>query len=235
MNPTKTKPIAESRRKRAAVAARKIFLVEDHPVYREGLKQLINREKDLTVCGEAGDYEQALAGIVRLQPDLAVVDITLPGKSGLELIKKLRAGKHRLKLLVVSMHDEALYADRALRAGGNGYIMKQEDPEEIIHAIRDVLGGLIHVSEAVFRSAGPVVAQAAAAPKTSALDQLSDAELELLELLGRGLTNQEIARQLGQEVQTVGAHSTQIRRKLNLKSANALIRYAVCWVESAKA
>jgi len=129
-----------------------IYIVEDHPVFREGLAQLVNAEQDLTVCGQAGDAAQALRAIARLKPDLVLVDITLPGKSGLELIKELRPQNHQLKLLVVSMHDEALYANRVLRAGGDGYIMKQEDPEEIIHAIRDVLGGHTYVSEQVMAS-----------------------------------------------------------------------------------
>jgi DNA-binding NarL/FixJ family response regulator len=234
MKTPKPQPVAKTPAPRAAGAPRTIFIVEDHPVFREGVKQLLNREADLTVCGEAGDYEQALEGIVRLQPDLALVDISLPGRSGLELIKKLRAQQHPLKLLVVSMHDEALYADRVLRAGGDGYIMKQEDPSEIIHAIRDVLGGHIYVSEAVLNSGGAkVAAKPVTAPKVRGIDQLTDSELELLELLGRGQSNQEIARQLGLSLRAATACATQIQKKLKLKSANALVGYAVCWVEGA--
>ena len=130
-------------------SARKIFIVEDHPVYREGLRQLVNREADLAVCGEADDGAEALKAIPAVGPDLVLVDLTLPGKSGLQLIKELRAVDPHIKLLVVSMHDQALYADRVLRAGGDGYIMKQEDPDEIINAIRDVLAGHIYVSDEV--------------------------------------------------------------------------------------
>ena len=167
---------------------RKIFIVEDHPVFREGLVQIISGEKDLRVCGEAGDAEHALQAIARLKPDLVLVDITLPGKSGLELIKELRSWNSQVRILVVSMHDEALYADRVLRAGGDGYIMKQEDPEEIVHAIRDVLGGHIYVSEEVLASTAKVSLKRISEPETRPLDQLTDLELNILELLGRGKT-----------------------------------------------
>ncbi|MCX6928797.1 MAG: response regulator transcription factor [Verrucomicrobia bacterium] len=133
-------------------APKKVFIVEDHPVFREGLAQIINSESDLTVCGEAEDAEHALEAIPGLKPDLVLVDITLPGKGGLELIKELRDLNSSVKLLVLSMHDEALYADRVLRAGGDGYIMKEEDPEEVVHAIRDVLRG--HTNGRGARSAG---------------------------------------------------------------------------------
>jgi DNA-binding NarL/FixJ family response regulator len=132
-----------------STTAKRVFIVEDHPVFRETLVQVVSREKDLTVCGEASDADQAFEAIGRLKPDLVLVDITLPGKSGLELVKGLRAVDRKIKLLVVSMHDAALYADRALQAGGNGYIRKQGDPEELIHAIRNVLDGRIYVSEDV--------------------------------------------------------------------------------------
>ena len=129
----------------------RIFLVEDHPEFREGLSQLLAAEDDLTVCGEAGNAEQALTAIIELKPELVVVDIGLPGKSGLELIKEMRAMKFPAKLLAVSMFDEAVYAQRVLRAGGHGYVMKQEEPEVIVLAIRDILAGHIYVSEEVFR------------------------------------------------------------------------------------
>jgi len=133
------------------VQKKRIFLVEDHPVFRDGLAKLLAAEDDLTVCGEAGNARQAVKAIVELKPDLAVVDIGLPGKSGLELIKDIRARKFPVKLLAVSMFEEAVYAQRVLRAGGDGYVMKQEDPEVIVLAIRDVLAGHIYVSEEVFR------------------------------------------------------------------------------------
>jgi len=207
---------------------RRIFLVEDHPVFRDGLAKLVNAENDLTVCGEAGDARQGLKSIAKLKPDLAVVDLGLPGKSGLELIKEIRAAKIPVKILVVSMFDEALYAQRVLRAGGDGYIMKQEDPQEIIHAIRDVLDGHIYVTEDVF--AGESTRTAAASEATE-LDLLTDSELEILELLGQGKSTPEISKALDVSAAEVNKHSNNIRRKLKLTSSNALIRYAVCWVE----
>jgi DNA-binding NarL/FixJ family response regulator len=203
------------------------------------------------VCGEAGDAEQALLEIPGAKPDLVLVDITLPGKSGLDLIKELRASDSAVKILVVSMHDEALYADRVLRAGGDGYIMKQEDPEEIARAVHDVLAGQIYVSDAVMSSRlsaadgappedgngrapmadEPATASAVQPAPGRPLDQLSDAELEVLQLLGKGKTNAEIGRQLGLSPRAVTKSSAGILKKLALKSPNELIRYAVCWVE----
>ena len=192
---------------------------------------MVNQQKDLTVCGEAGEYDQALSGIIRLKPDLALLDITLPGKSGLVLIKKLRSINTKIKLLIVSMHDEALYADRVLRAGGDGYIMKQEDPEEIILAIRDVLAGHIYISEKTWSGGPKAKLSRSTTPIGRAIEQLTDAEVEILESLGRGKGNQELSRQLALPVGEVTTQVTQIRKKLNLKSVNALIRCAVCWVE----
>jgi DNA-binding NarL/FixJ family response regulator len=210
---------------------RKIFIVEDHPVFREGLVQIISGEKDLKVCGEAGDADHALRAVARLKPDLVLVDITLPGKSGLELVKELRAQNSQVRILVVSMHEEALYADRVLRAGGDGYIMKQEDPEEIVHAMRDVLGGHIYVSEVVLAGAAKAALERISRPETHLLDLLTDLELNILELLGRGKNNDEIARQLNSDVQEVSSYCAQMRRKLKLKSDNALVRYAALWVD----
>jgi len=227
----KSSPVEEP----SPTARRKVFIVEDHPVFREGLVQVINSEGDMIVCGEAEDAEHALTAIRSLKPDLVLVDISLPGKSGLELIKDLRARNGGVKLLVLSMHDEALYADRVLRAGGDGYIMKQEDPEEVVHAIRDVLGGHIYISEEIMAGGAKGAPARGSKPKSRPLGQLADLELEVLELLGQGKTNLEIARQLHFRPGTVSARCTQIKRKLNLKSTNALIRYAVCWVEGGKA
>ena len=209
--------------------AKKIFILEDHPVFREGLVQLISREEGLAVCGQASDAETALQEVSKLKPDLALVDISLPGKNGLEFIKEVRAVNRHIKLLVVSMHDKALFADRVLRAGGDGYIMKQEDPEEIINAIRDLLAGHLYVSEAVM--AGPKTpAKTAVKPPANSLDQLTDSELEILELVGHGKSNAQIARQLHLTPRAVAAQCAQIRKKLNLKGPNDLIRYAACWV-----
>jgi DNA-binding NarL/FixJ family response regulator len=211
-----------------------VFIVEDHPVFREGLVQILGMEPGLKVCGEAGDAEAALRDIPRLKPDLVLVDITLPGKSGLDLIKELRAVDRGIKILAVSMHDEALYADRVLRAGGDGYIMKQEDPEEIVRAIQDVLAGRIYVSEAVMAAASKALpARPAGQAQARPLELMADRELEILHLLGKGKTHAEIARHLGLSPRAVAQSCAGMQKKLDLKNLNELIRYAVCWVETA--
>lgn len=209
----------------------KIFIVEDHPAFREGLVQIISGEKDLCVCGQAGDVARAVRAIARLKPDLVLVDITLPGKSGLELIKALRARNTNIRILVVSMHQEALYVDRVLRAGGDGYIMKQEDPAEIIHAMRDVLAGRIYVSEEVMTGSGKTTQRPAAKTAMRPVEQLTDLELNILEMLGRGKDDPEIARRLQLNTRNVSARCLQMRKKLKLKSNNALVRYAALWLE----
>ncbi len=224
--------MAKSYKQPASGPQHRIFLVEDHPVFRDGLAKLLNAEADLTVCGEAGDAKTGLKNIRKLRPDLAVVDLGLPGKGGLELIKEIRAAKLPVKLLVVSMFDEALYAQRVLRAGGDGYIMKQEDPQEIITAIRDVLAGHIYVSEDVFTRES--LKSSSAEEKAGALDLLTDSELEVLEWLGQGKSAEEIAQQLQLSTESVAAQTASIRRKLKIKNDNALVRYAVGWVEDSR-
>jgi DNA-binding NarL/FixJ family response regulator len=222
--------------KDAEVGPKQVFIVDDHPVFREGLVQVLDTGNGLAVCGEAGSAEEALEKIAHLKPDVVVVDLTLPGKSGLELVKELRAKNREIKLLVVSMHDEALYAERVLRAGGDGYIMKQEDPEEILNAVQDILSGHIYVSERVLADHGKPKAPPArpAAIQISLISHLTDSELEILELLGQGKTDEEIAEERHESLATVTKHAREMQRKLNLKSGNALIRYAVCWIEQGK-
>jgi DNA-binding NarL/FixJ family response regulator len=193
---------------------------------------MLNSEKDLEICGEAGDFEKGIKGIKQFKPDLVLVDLELPGKSGLDLIKKVRSLKLPVKMLVVSMYDEALYADRVLRAGGDGYIMKEESPDEIIDAIRDVLDGHIYVSEEVMEGKARTSPQAAPEPAARPLDHLTDLELNVMELLGRGKNNDEIAERLGVKAKEVAAHCNEVREKLKLKTDNALIHYAVRWVET---
>jgi DNA-binding NarL/FixJ family response regulator len=230
--------MANSAQSNPNMPRRNIFIVEDHPIFREGLAQVLNGEPDLTVCGTAADVPQALKEIPRLKPQLVLVDIGLPGQSGLELIRKLRATDVETKLLVISMHDEALYADRVLRAGGDGYIMKQEDPEEILHAIRDVLAGHMYVSEEVVSATGAGSngngngsGHASSTKQTNPVSQLTDSELELLEQFGQGKSNEEISAELGLSGSEVTARSKQLKTKLKLKTDNALVRFAVCWSE----
>jgi DNA-binding NarL/FixJ family response regulator len=212
--------------------SRKIVIVDDHPVFRKGLAQLIDSEPDLKVCGSAGTAAQGLKAIEKTDPDLVLVDITLPDKSGLELIKEIPKVSKRTKILVVSMHDEALYANRVLALGGDGYIMKQEDVDEIVHAIRDVLNGHIYVSEEVLAGGSktakkPNISQGRERP----IDRLSDSELEMLELLGHGKSEQEILRQLDWKPQQLEAAYFEMIKKLKVRHQNGLMRYAVCWVE----
>ena len=206
---------------------KKVLIVDDHPVFREGLAQVISGEHDLTVCGQADSAARGIEGTARLKPDIVLLDVTLPDRSGLEIIKQLRSAHPGVKILVVSMHDEALYANRVLRLGGDGYIMKQEDPGEVVTAIHDILHGHIYVSEAVLAGQKRVKKPDSSNP----LDALNDSQLEILELLGQGSTCSEIGDRLKLSALAVASQCEAIRRALRLKSENALIRYAVCWVE----
>lgn len=210
---------------------KQIFIVDDHPVFREGLVGLVKREADLAVCGEADNAPQALAGIEHLKPDLVLLDIGLPGKSGLELTKDLRAMLPAIAVLIISMHDETLYAERVLRAGGRGYIMKQEGPEKILQAIRHVLDGQIFVSG---KMSGRIL-DALSNPRAktvSPIAQLTDREFEVFQLIGRGKDSHAIAEQLHLSVKTVDTHRGRIKEKLELKSGTELICYAARWMEA---
>jgi DNA-binding NarL/FixJ family response regulator len=209
-----------------AAARKKILLVEDHPLMREGLRGTINREPDLVVCGEAENAHQALEAFQRLAPDLVLVDITLPGKSGLELVKDLKAIHPRAVLLAISMHDESLYAERMLRAGASGYITKHQPPDELVKAIRQVLDNHVYVSEEVSESLLRRFSAKAQANQ-SPMEILTDREFEIFQLLGEGKSPKEIAGQLHIAGKTVAVHGANIRQKLNLRSTAQLIRFAV--------
>jgi DNA-binding NarL/FixJ family response regulator len=207
----------------------RVLLVDDHPVVRQGLAESINRERDLTVCAQAEDHQGALKAIETSHPELIVVDLMLRNSSGLELIKDIHARWPRLLILVVSMHDETLYAERVLRAGAQGYITKQQATHDILSAIRRVLAGGIYLNE---RTASVVLARLAAKPHTggdSIPDLLADRELEVFELTGRGLSTREIASQLRIDVKTVDTYRARIREKLNLKSSSELLQLAIRW------
>jgi len=214
---------------------KKVFLVEDHPVYAEGLMEILKGEPGLAICGHAVSAEDALREIPGLKPDLVLVDITLPGMSGLDLIKRLRPKYPAIKLLVISMREEQLYAARVLRAGGDGYVMKQQDPEEIIDAIRDVLAGRIYVSDDVMVGESKLPREGRPQPRSRPIDRLSDMELEILGLLGAGKSNPEIASHLELNAKTLARHYDEMRKKLCLNNTNALIRFAVCWTGSGEA
>jgi DNA-binding NarL/FixJ family response regulator len=219
-------------RSKPAQDRKKIFLVEDNPAFRQGIIRILNSESDLRVCGSAGTLEHALLAIARTKPELVLVDISLLGGSGLELIKEIRSADRTVKLLGISMHDEAMCAARVLRAGGDGYIVKQEDPDEIVHAIRDLLEGHIYVSEGVLQSTGSGRRIRRSNEKTRPLDRLTASELEILELLGRGKSSREIACKLHLSPRSITTACTQLGEKLHLNDAQKLFRYAVRWVQS---
>ncbi len=211
---------------------RKILIVDDHPIFREGLTQSIGRERDLAVCGEAEDATGAMEAVQRLKPDLVIVDITLPGKSGLELIRDLQAAHPGLAILAVSMHEESLYASRTLRAGARGYVMKHEPPGRLLQAIRRVLDGGIHVSEKMSEQILETFSGKRTQASNSPIEQLSDREFEVFHLIGQGRSNQEIAQQLHLSLKTIVVHQANIRRKLRLRTSSDLIRFAVRWEAS---
>lgn len=208
----------------------RVLLVDDHPVVREGLAESINRESDLSVCAQAEDHQGALKAIETHHPELVVIDLMLKDSSGMELIKDVHARWPRLLILVVSMHDETLYAERVLRAGAQGYITKQQATTDILLAIRRVLAGGIYLNE---RTASAVLARLAAKPHAAASnsipDLLADRELEVFELTGRGLSTREIAGQLRIDVKTVDTYRARIKEKLNLKSSSELLQLAIRW------
>jgi DNA-binding NarL/FixJ family response regulator len=219
-------------RKPAAPDQKRILIVDDHPMMRQGLAQLIGAEPDLAVCGEAENAGQALDALGALKPDLVLADISLPGKNGLELIKDFHAVRPGLPVLVISMHDESLYAERVLRAGGRGYIMKQEGGKKLMLAIRQVLGGKIYVSEKMSADILEIFSGRHSRTESSPMEQLTDREFETFQLIGQGNGTRDIAEKLHLSVKTVEAHRANIKAKLKLKSAVELVRFAVRWVES---
>ena len=208
---------------------KRILLVEDHPIMREGLCSTINREADMTVCCDVDTAAKAMDAARKGRPDIALIDITLPGKSGLELIKDLKASYPELPVLVLSMHDESLYAERALRAGAAGYVTKQQPPEEVIKAIRQVFGGKVYVSAEMSTTLIQGLSGKRNASAASPMGILTDREFEILQLLGSGKGTKEIADHLHLSPKTVGVHNAHIRQKLNLKTNAQLIRYSVQW------
>jgi DNA-binding NarL/FixJ family response regulator len=205
---------------------RRVLIVDDHPMMREGLRSAIDRTPDLVVCGEAENALQAMNAVQKLGPDLALVDITLPGKSGLELVKDLKRAHPQLAVLAISMHDESLYAERVLRAGAGGYISKQQAPDELLRAIRQVLDKQVYVSKKVSEN---LLRRFSRQPPgdVSAMSLLTDREFEVLQLLAEGESQKDIARRLHLSAKTIAVHSANIRQKLNLQTTAQLIRYAI--------
>jgi DNA-binding NarL/FixJ family response regulator len=213
-------------------ARRKVFLVDDHPMMRGGLAQVINQQKDLMVCGEAGNANEALQRIPSAKSDLVVVDISLEGKSGLELIKDLKALHSELPVLVMSMHDESLYAERAIRAGARGYVMKKQGGEAVLQAIRHVLDGKIYLSERMSAQVLDRFAGGHGGQCESPIGMLTDREFEVFKLIGEGCQTREIAERLHISPKTVDVHRQKLKVKLKLPNGTALIQHAVRWVET---
>jgi DNA-binding NarL/FixJ family response regulator len=214
---------------KAGVNKTRILIVDDHPMTRAGLVHVINHQPDLMVCGEAESAAQALDILDSSRPDLLLIDITLPGKSGLELIKDVKAMQPELPMLVVSMHDESLYADRVLRAGARGYITKHEGGEKLLEAIRHVLRGKIYVSESMSAHILEIFSGGQNRLDRSSIEKLSDREFEVFESLGEGLSSQQIAKKLHLSAKTVDAHRSNIKTKLSIKTTAELISYAARW------
>jgi len=208
----------------------RVFIVDDHTMFREGLRQLIEREATMTVCGDAPDATEALSGIRTTKPDVVIVDISLAGASGLDLIKDIKLEFDDLPVLVVSMHDESLYAERALRAGAMGYVMKHEPAKTVKAAIQKVLGGDMYLSEKMSNSVINRIMRGQTEQPKSPLEMLSDRELEVFRLLGQGKGVRLIGEELGVTIPTVNSFRNRIKEKLQLKSSTEVMLHAIQWV-----
>lgn len=223
MNPGSSRTVARKSR---------VFIVDDHPLVREGLANLINAQLDLVVCGEAEDCSQAVSGISQEQPDVALIDISLKNESGLELIKDLGTRFPKVALIVLSMHDEGLYAERALNAGARGYVMKRETSKSVLASIRRVLEGGVYVSEKIVNRMTHRLSSSRKAAASSPVERLSDRELEIFRLLGQGRTTSEIAVDLNLSLKTVQAYCARAKEKFNVTSLTELLRAAIRWEDS---
>jgi DNA-binding NarL/FixJ family response regulator len=210
-------------------STRDVLIVDDHPIVRQGLRQLINREEDLNVCGEASDVKEARDVLKSLNPDVVILDLSLKDSDGLELLKDIRGRDQKLPVLVLSMHDEAIYAERLLGAGANGYIMKQAAADQLLTAVRRVLTGGVYVSEAVGATMIEKYAANGRSKPSDPLNKLSNRELQVLNLVGRGQTTRQVAENLNLSVKTVESHRQRIKKKLGLQTASQLVQYAINW------
>lgn len=210
----------------------RVLIVEDHPIFRMGLKELINAQKDMEVCAEADDVSAAKQAVETYRPDMIILDLALKSSSGIELIKELGAQKQNLPILVLSMHDESVHAERCLSAGAKGYIMKQEATVSVIKAIRYILGGHCYVSERIMTRLLNRIRRPDEPFASSPVGNLTDREFEIFQLIGKGHSPSKIARQLHLSVKTIGAHKERIKEKLNITDGGELIRFAVLLSES---
>ena len=221
--------IAKQVNSNVAAGKKTVFVVDDHPIVRQGLALLINQESDLAVCGEAEEMHSALSAIQVVRPDILIVDISLNGPDGLELLKNIRLTAPRLPVLILSMHDESIYAERALRAGANGYIMKQEATDKVLVALRHILNGEIYVSDRIANSMLRHYVRGVNPSEHSSISELTDRELEVFRLIGEGQGTRQIAKGLHLSVKTVESYQAHIKEKLSLRSARELVQHAVQW------
>jgi DNA-binding NarL/FixJ family response regulator len=211
---------------------RRIFIVDDHPLVRDGLSRIINQEADLCVCAEADEAERGYSEIVRTRPDGVIIDLSLGGDSGLDLIKRLQGLPHPPAILVLSMHDESFYAERVLRAGALGYVMKRESSGKILAGLRQILLGKLYVSPAIAAHAAEKFLRPGSGPGGSPVDSLTDRELDVFRRIGHGRETRQIAEELHLSMKTVQTHCAHIKEKLGFANATVLMREAVRWVES---
>jgi DNA-binding NarL/FixJ family response regulator len=207
----------------------RVLIVDDHPIVRQGLRRVMENEDDLTVCGEAESVRDARAAIKELNPDVIVADISLKQGDGIELVRDVRAHHPHMPILVLSMHDETIYAERLLAAGANGYIMKQAASEQFLVAIRRVIEGGIYVSESIGNKMIQKFASGGAYLSANPIDRLSNRELQILHMIGKGMSTREAAESLNLSIKTVESHRQRIKRKLNLTTGTQLVQYAVNW------
>ena len=210
----------------------RILIVEDHPIFRMGIEEMINQEPDMTICGHAEDVPGATKLINAEKPDLVIVDLSLKESNGLDLVKEIHAHHKPMASLVLSMHDEAMHAERCIMAGAKGYIMKQEASESVVTALRRIMDGHTHVSPNIMSQILHAFQKKPNLLHESRLKQITDRELEIFQLIGAGLSSKEIATQLNISIKTIGTHRERIKEKLYLKNASELVRYAVIWVET---
>ncbi len=212
--------------------AKRLLIVDDHPVFRHGICRLLDRVEGVAVCGEAENAQTALEAMRHLEPDLAMLDLTLPGTNGIELIKLMLAERPRLLILVVSMHEESLYALRSLRAGARGYVMKHQAIEHLTDALQKVIAGGIYVSPQFSEKLVFKAIQGSDSDMASPVDKLSDREVEVLQLFGRGRSTREVAEALHLSVKTIETHRAHIKEKLGFKEADEMTKFAIEWIAS---
>ena len=209
-----------------------VLIVDDHPVIRDGLVTIINHERDMSVCGQADDAYQALKAATKLKPDIVVTDVSLKSSDGIELTKNIKVRHPRLPVIIFSVHDESLYAERALLAGAKAYLMKDEVSENIIRAIRTVLSGEIYVSDTISKKFLHKIAGDKAGTAKTPIENLSDREFEVFRLIGEGLKASQIAKQLHLSAKTIETYRSRLKEKLNLADAAELLRYSIKWAKS---